>query len=229
MAKVVPKRAAPSERPKNGGSVEAAPVQLDAPAAVSAQLPQLPPAPKFLLVCSPETWIIDAQGRIVPGWGNLVIEPGVNNVEHPSHWRDAVSRERAAGFDVVDLLSAGSPPGGCYLVKVAVPGGSHYMTCFDTVYGGSSRREYDRDAAESWAWRLVGDGVIRPPAAHALRALLSDLELSERRQADLGHSSPSQAARAVQTQRRIERLRTYLDSLDAAAVPVSSSPAGLDT
>lgn len=205
------------------GLAPASAATLDEPAAATSALPKLPANGRFLLRCRPDRWAVHVSGLLVPLWGRLFVEPGLNNVENAASWRDAIGPSIQEGWSVVDNLGAGSPPGGSYLVSVDVPDGKHYMTCFDRAFAGSERIEHDHQGAHDWAWRLVSAGIIQPPAPHALRAQLAELEMRLLSQETRGRSDARQAAAAVITARQIATIKTYLDRIEQSATPVARS------
>lgn len=169
----------------------------------------------YLLKVHPERWTVCGD-RIVPAFGRLVLQPGVNGMSDLGgrlRAGDARNMSEEAGWTIVPFASipdshqtAGQPKS--YLYQ---PVGRPDVTLliYERCYPGSDRIERDTVRYIEFCEYLMDLGIVPPPKLYALHKLREKLVKERDSFADKAQEHSSYKASLVVAQ-------SHLDAVDAA-------------
>jgi hypothetical protein len=203
-----PPASAPVQHRANGGAA----YDEDLPDLGTRTARQGDPWPKvqacsaFYLVVVPDRWTV-IEGHVVPAAHKLSLSPGANGVARGAGGKpdpvDALASTERDGAYVIpwDIDGPRTSYLRSYQVGEAVDRKTgapvkirHWCTRWETLFAGSEHVQSDAEGYAAWLERLIGEGRLRPPAAHVIERLRG--QYLEHLGAALRNQHPENEARA---------------------------------
>lgn len=160
-----------------------------------ANNPRLTPRPPFLLIYHPERWTV-IEGQVVPLFGSLKLQAGVNRIKLGRDGRFQKLEAQAAleeqGWTVIPFDVDG--PGTSY-IQQAAPG--IFVSRWERTFPGSSHIEVDSAGYAKWCRGLIDRGVIPRPQTYVLELLRAKRQREHDDLADKVATTPSLRANVV--------------------------------
>lgn len=194
--------------------------------------PWVDPAPPFILVYSPQRYMVLA-GKVVPSLSRMPLIAGVNrvDVDRDGRIRFAAARARLEEEGRIPIPYEWGPKGDSYLQTVETrPNGSAaihtaHITVFETCHAGDRDVTPDEKAYAGWLAGLVKAGKLPPCPPHLARRMLEKAqERFEEAEAMSAKHGGRSTVRAGQLKEHLGPLR----KLAGKGAKVAAAPASLD-
>jgi hypothetical protein len=130
--------------------------------------PDIAPCPPFLYGARPDL-IAVVDGEVVHDLREFPVQVGVRGVLRSANGSldttDMNARLKRRGWTMIDVEHG---PNGSYIAAYDVQGGVAHVPVWAQLYPGSRQTTADKGAYKAWVAGLVGKGVIKPIARHAV-------------------------------------------------------------
>lgn len=208
-----------------GEEIASTEVHLGEVEGATAQPTKLPPNTPYYIAIHPSHWHV-SNGLLIPSYKTIPVAAGVEGavVKNGSVVMDGPKGVAARrGYTVLPTAIGGKS----YLTSVQVPGGTHYLTIWETARSGEDTTDFDEVGYHAWVWALVNAGKIPGPSSSGLRRLRADLSIQHLKAASKAKVSAEGEAIAAITDAALKTVDAEI-ARSRAAAPVVRSNSAID-